>query len=247
MNILDFVNFIQLEGDGVEGITSTGGKAAETVTRTMWDLIWGYDPVKEQYSITSIIVMAILFFLAGLTIYICIERFLTIRKSLQGERDFMNRVKDHVESGKLDAALQLCRSTDNPVARMVEKGVARIGKPMEDIATSIENVAKLEVYRLEARMSILATISSVAPMLGMLGTVLGMVGTLSVMAAQNNVQISELAGGIYEAMITTVGGLVVGIMAYVSYNYLVSKVEKVIQKMEGGSIEFLDILEAPTN
>jgi biopolymer transport protein ExbB len=128
---------------------------------------------------------------------------------------------------------------------MVEKGILRIGKPMDDIATSVENVAKLEVYRLEARMSVLATISGVAPMLGMLGTVLGMIGTLSVMAAKNNVQISELAGGIYEAMVTTIGGLVVGILAYVSYNYLVSKVEKVIQKMEGGSIEFMDILEAP--
>jgi biopolymer transport protein ExbB len=189
--------------------------------------------------------MLLLFFLSGLTIFIFIERFLTIRKSLQGERDFMMKVKSYVEDGKLDAAQQLCASTDNPVARMVQKGISRIGKPMEDIATSIENVAKLEVYRLEARLSILATISSVAPMLGMLGTVLGMVGTLSAMAAQNNVQISELAGGIYEAMITTIGGLVVGIMAYVSYNYLVSKVEKVIQKMEGGSIEFLDILEAP--
>lgn len=245
MNIFKLLNFIQLEGDVTGVVNETASKAGETVTRTMWDLIWGYDPVKDQYSITSIIVMAFLFLLAGLTIYIFIERFLTIRKSLQGERDFMYKVKDYVEAGKLDAALQLCKSTDNPVARMVEKGVARIGKPMDDIATSIENVAKLEVYRLEARLSILATISSVAPMLGMLGTVLGMVGTLSVMAAQNNVQISELAGGIYEAMITTVGGLVVGILAYVSYNYLVSKVEKVIQKMEGGSIEFLDILEAP--
>ena len=248
MNILDFLFRIQLETEGVvnKALDSGSGKAG-TVTRTLWDLIWGYDPLKDEYSYTSIIVMLLLFFLSGLTIFIFIERFLTIRKSLQGERDFMMKVKGYVEDGKLDAAQQLCASTDNPVARMVQKGIARIGKPMEDIATSIENVAKLEVYRLEARLSILATISSVAPMLGMLGTVLGMVGTLSAMAAQNNVQISELAGGIYEAMITTIGGLVVGIMAYVSYNYLVSKVEKVIQKMEGGSIEFLDILEAPGN
>lgn len=244
MNIFDLVN-IQLEGDLVETTKAAGKEAGETVVRSYSDLIMGYDPVTGEYSISNLIVMFILLILLGLTIFIFIERFLTIRKSLQGEKDFMRQVKNYVEDGKLDSALQLCRSTDNPVARMVEKGVARIGKPMDDIATSIENVAKLEVYRLEARMSVLATISGVAPMLGMLGTVLGMVGTLSVMAAQNNVQISELAGGIYEAMVTTIGGLIVGILAYVAYNYLVSKVEKVIQKMEGGSIEFLDILEAP--
>lgn len=239
MNLLDFIN-IQID------TTATAAtEAGETVVRSYSDLILGYDPTTGEYSISNLLVMLILLVLLGVTIFIFIERFLTIRKSLQGEKDFMRQVKNYVEDGKLDAAVQLCRSTDNPVARMVEKGILRIGKPMDDIATSIENVAKMEVYSLEARMSILGTISSVAPMLGMLGTVMGMVGTLSVMAAQNNVQISELAGGIYEAMVTTIGGLVVGILAYVSYNYLVSKVEKVIQKMEGGSIEFLDILEAP--
>lgn len=240
MNLFDFIN-IQVVETGTEAAKQTG----ETVSRTYSDLILGYDPVTEEYSISNLIVMLILLVMLGVTIFIFIERFLTIRKSLQGEQDFMRQVKGYVEDGKLDAAIQLCRSTDNPVARMVEKGVMRIGKPMDDIATSVENVAKLEVYRLEARMSVLATISGAAPMLGMLGTVLGMIGTLSVMAAKNNVQISELAGGIYEAMVTTIGGLVVGILAYVSYNYLVSKVEKVIQKMEGGSIEFMDILEAP--
>lgn len=239
MNLFDFIN-IQLDT-----ATTAAKETGETVVRSYSDLILGYDPVSGEYSISNLLVMLILLVLLGVTIFIFIERFLTIRKSLKGERDFMRQVQTYVEDGKLDAAIQLCRSTENPVARMVEKGILRIGKPMEDIATSIENVARMEVYSLEARMSILATISGVAPMLGMLGTVMGMVGTLSVMAAQNNVQISELAGGIYEAMVTTIGGLIVGILAYVSYNYLVSKVEKVIQKMEGGSIEFLDILEAP--
>lgn len=239
MNIFDFVN-IQLETT-TEAAKSTG----ETVTRSYSDLMLGYDPVTGEYSLSNLIVMLILMVLLGVTIFIFIERFLTIRKSLQGEKDFMRQVKSYVEDGKLDAAVQLCRSTDNPVARMVEKGILRIGKPMDDIATSIENVAKMEVYSLEARMSILGTISGVAPMLGMLGTVLGMVGTLAAMAATGSPSIQDISGGIYEAMVTTIGGLVVGILAYVSYNYLVSKVEKVIQKMEGGSIEFLDILEAP--
>ncbi|CAG5080444.1 MotA/TolQ/ExbB proton channel family protein [Parvicella tangerina] len=239
MNIFQFVN-IQLE------TTTTAAKeTGETVSRSYSDLILGYDPSTGEYSLSNLIVMLILMVLLGVTIFIFIERFLTIRKSLQGEQDFMRQVKSYVEDGKLDAAVQLCRSTDNPVARMVEKGILRIGKPMDDIATSVENVAKMEVYSLEARMSVLATISGVAPMLGMLGTVLGMVGTLAAMAATGSPSIQDISGGIYEAMVTTIGGLVVGILAYVSYNYLVSKVEKVIQKMEGGSMEFLDILEAP--
>ncbi|MFT5602293.1 MAG: biopolymer transport protein ExbB [Flavobacteriales bacterium] len=249
MNLSSLLFYAQ---EGATGLTGSETPAADgaaenckNVTRTMMDLILGYDPCSDSYSWTSIIIMTTLFVLSILTIYIAVERFLTIRKSLQGERDFMTKVRGYVEEGKLDAAKQLCASTDNPVARMVEKGITRIGKPMDDIAASIENVAKLEVYRLEARMSILATVSGVAPMIGFLGTVLGMVTTLSVMSKSGNVEIAALAGGIFEAMITTIGGLVVGIIAYVAYNYLVSKVEKVIQKMEGGSIEFLDILEAP--
>lgn len=250
MNIFDFIN-IQIEGD-VAGTASTTSSTASDATectgevvRSYMDLILGYDPCTKEYDLSNLVVMLILFVLLGVTIFIFVERYLTIRKSLQGEKDFMRQVKNYVEDGKLDAAVQLCRSTDNPVARMVEKGILRIGKPMEDIATSIENVAKMEVYSLEARMSILATISGVAPMLGMLGTVLGMVGTLSAMAATGSPSIQDISSGIYVAMVTTIGGLVVGILAYAFYNYLVSKVEKVIQKMEGGSIEFLDILEAP--
>ncbi len=239
MNLFQFIN-IQ-----IDTTANAAKQTGETVSRSYSDLIMGYDPVTKEYSLSNLIVMLILMVLLGVTIFIFIERFLTIRKSLQGERDFMRQVKGYVEDGKLDAAIQLCRSTDNPVARMVEKGILRIGKPMDDIATSVENVAKMEVYSLEARMSILATISGVAPMLGMLGTVLGMVGTLAAMAATGSPSIQDISGGIYEAMVTTIGGLIVGILAYVSYNYLVSKVEKVIQKMEGGSMEFLDILEAP--
>jgi len=225
----------------VDSVTDTGSSLAsdEVVAKTTWELIWGD-------SIASYLIMGTLFLLSILAIYIFIERFLTIRQSLQGEKDFMRKVKDYVHEGKLDAAKQLCASTDNPVANMVEKGISRIGKPMNDIAASIENVAKMEVYRLEARLSILGTIAGVAPMIGMLGTVFGMVSTLSAIAAsESGFDLSVLSGGIFEAMITTIGGLIVGIIAYVSYNYLVSKVEKVIQKMEGGAIEFLDILEAP--
>ena len=181
-----------------------------------------------------------------LAVYIFIERFLAIQRALKAEQDFMGKIRGYVNEGKLDAAKQLCASTDNPMARMIEKGIGRIGKPMKDIAASIENVGKLEVYKLEARLSVMATIAGAAPMIGFLGTVIGMIQTFHTMANEG-VEMEGLSGGIMQAMVTTVGGLIVGIIAYIGYNYLVSKVEKVIQKMEGSSIEFLDILEAPGN
>lgn len=247
MNLFSLLNRIQLAvGDAADAIGESGvvDVVNEATTQTLWQLIWGYDPIKDEYSLTSIIIMSILFVMSIASIYIFIERFLSIKRGLNEERDFMAKIKDYVKDGKLDAAQQLCISTDNPVARMVEKGLMRIGKPLEDISTSIENVAKMEVYRLEARLSILATISAVAPMIGFLGTVLGMMATFRSLLV-NGVEIQSLSGGIMEAMVTTVGGLVVGIIAYVAYNYLITKVEKVIQKMEGGSMEFMDILEAP--
>jgi biopolymer transport protein ExbB len=248
MNIFSLLKIQLNEGDAAEALAETVNQLTEEeTTQTLWQLIWGYNQETDSYSITSIIVMSALFILSIASIYIFIERFLSIRRSLQEERDFMAKIKDYVKDGKLDAAQQLCISTDNPIARMVEKGLMRIGKPLKDISTSIENVAKMEIYRLEARLSILATISAVAPMIGFLGTVLGMMSTFRAISQSESFEIASISGGIMEAMVTTVGGLVVGIIAYVAYNYLISKVEKVIQRMEGGSMEFMDILEAPGN
>jgi biopolymer transport protein ExbB len=232
MNIFDLVNRIQIQtGASASGIP--GDEIAQGQPQTIMEVIFD-----------SWYIMLPLGIMSFLAVYIFVERFLSIRKSLQEERDFMLKVKTFVEDGKFDAAKQVCATTDNPMARMVEKGISRIGKDMKDIATSIENVAKLEVYRLEARLSVLATIAGVAPMLGFLGTVIGMMATFASMV-KTGVDIQNLSGGIMEAMVTTVGGLIVGILAFVSYNYLVSKVDKVIQKMERTAIEFLDILEEP--
>jgi biopolymer transport protein ExbB len=233
MNIFEFLR-LQIETGGNEVATSPVSIAnVASQPQTIMEVI-----IESWYIMLPLGIMSVL------AVYIFVERFLSIRKSLQEERDFMLKVKTFVEDGKLDAAKQVCASTDNPMARMVEKGIARIGKDMKDIAASIENVAKLEVYRLEARLSVLATIAGAAPMLGFLGTVIGMMSTFGVMRKQG-VDIQGLSGGIMEAMVTTVGGLIVGIIAYVAYNYLVSKVEKVIQKMERTAVEFLDILEEP--
>lgn len=232
MNIYDLINRIQLT-ETSSGSGNAAANVADGQPQTIMEVIFD-----------SWYIMLPLGIMSFLAVYIFVERFLSIRKSLQEERDFMLKVKTFVEDGKFDAAKQVCASTDNPMARMVEKGISRIGKDMKDIATSIENVAKLEVYRLEARLSVLATIAGAAPMLGFLGTVIGMMTTFSNMRKQG-VDIQNLSGGIMEAMVTTVGGLIVGIIAYVAYNYLVSKVDKVIQKMERTAVEFLDILEEP--
>tara|TARA_Y100001968_G_scaffold328507_1_gene375817 strand:- start:1350 stop:2084 length:735 start_codon:yes stop_codon:yes gene_type:complete len=229
--------------DAISDSTGISFEPSEQIS--LLQLIWGYDKTTGEYSLTSIIVMSLLFTFSIVAVYIFIERFLAVQRALKGKSDFMNQINSYVTDGKLDAAKQMCQSTDNPIARMVEKGLNRIGKPMKDITTSIENVGKLEISKLERRLTMLATISGVAPMLGFLGTVLGMVKVFQNMSTADNFEITILSGGIMEAMITTVGGLIVGIIAYMAYNYLVSKVEKVIHNMEGASLEFLDILEAP--
>ena len=229
--------------DAISDSTGISFEPSEQIS--LWQLVWGYDSMTDEYSLTSMIVMSLLFTFSIVAVYIFIERFLAVQRALKGKSDFMNQINSYVTDGKLDAAKQMCQSTDNPIARMVEKGLNRIGKPMKDITTSIENVGKLEISKLERRLTMLATISGVAPMLGFLGTVLGMVKVFQNMSKESTFEIASLSGGIMEAMITTVGGLIVGIIAYMAYNYLVSKVEKVIHNMEGASLEFLDILEAP--
>lgn len=187
--------------------------------------------------------MAILSFI---TIYIFIERYLTIAKASKIDDKFMPGIRDYVVNGNIQAAIALCKQNDAPVARMIEKGISRIGKPLKNIEVSIENVGKLEVYKLEKGLPTLATISGVAPMLGFFGTVTGMIQAFFAMAnAGNNIDVSMLAGGIYVAMITTAVGLAVGIPAYFGYNFLMSRVDKVVNKMEAISVEFIDLLQEP--
>jgi biopolymer transport protein ExbB len=244
MNFNIFPMLLNIQ-ENTSSILEDAPSILETEQISMWQLIWGYDSISGEYSMTSLIVMSLLFLFSFIAIYVFIERFMTIQRALKGEKDFMQKINDFVLKGNLNEAKEHCNSSNNPIARMIEKGLSRVGKPMKDIAISIENIGKLEISKLERRLSMLATISGVAPMLGFLGTVLGMVKVFQNMSKEKTFEIASLSGGIMEAMITTVGGLIVGIVAYVAYNYLVSKVEKVIHNMEGASIEFLDILEAP--
>ena len=190
--------------------------------------------------------MWVLLLLGGLTVFIFVERFIAIRSASGLDINFMNRIRDYISDGKIEAAIDLCKKTDNPVARMVEKGIERLGRPMNDVQTAIENVANLEVSKLENGLPFLATIAGGAPMIGFLGTVVGMVRTFMDMAAAGGtVDMAMLSGGMYIAMVTTVGGLIVGIPAYFGYNYLVARIERLVFRMEANSIAFMDILNQP--
>lgn len=191
--------------------------------------------------------MWVLVLLACVMIFIFVERFLAIRQASQIDSDFMNRIRDYISEGNIDAAMDLCRRTNSPIARMIEKGIERIGRPMSDIQTTIENVANVEVAKLETSLPWLASISGGAPMIGFLGTVIGMVGVFIEMSGNQGggVQIADLSAGMYTAMVTTVGGLAVGIPAYFAHNYLVARIEKLIFRMEATSIAFMDILNQP--
>lgn len=184
--------------------------------------------------------------LSVIAIYIFIERYFAIKSASKTDVNFMNRIKDYIHDDKIDSALTLCQSTDTPVARMIEKGIQRIGRPLNDINSAIETVGNLEITRLEKGLPALATVSGAAPMIGFLGTVMGMIRAFYDMSnAGNNIDVSLLSNGIYTAMVTTVAGLMVGIVAYLAYNILVARVEKVIYSLEANTSEFMDLLNEP--
>lgn len=217
---------------------TTGSEAAATTAEqsiSMWSLVMAGGPLMIPLAICSVI-----------AIYIFVERVLTVNKANVSSDAFMGRIKELVLKGDINGAKMLCAQHDTPVARMIEKGVSRIGSPLKTIEASIENVGKIEVFRLEKNLSVLATIAGAAPMIGFLGTVIGMVGAfIAIAQEEGSVSPKLLADGIYTAMVTTVAGLVVGIIAYLGYNYLVTRVSKVVHKMEYSSIEFIDLLQEP--
>lgn len=192
------------------------------------------------------IVIAILLILLIAALYIYFERVFAINATSKTDDNFMNQIKDNISNGKLDAAKVLCAQTNSPEARLIEKGISRIGKPLEDINTAIESAGTLEVYKLERNVSILATVAGAAPMIGFLGTVIGMILAFHEMATSGGqADMGQLAGGINTAMVTTVAGLIVGIIAYIAYNHIVVKTNKVVHQMEAKAVEFLDLLNEP--
>ena len=190
--------------------------------------------------------MVPIFLLSLLAIYIFVERMLHIKKASQTTDDFFNNIKDSVLRGDVNAAKLICSQNETPIARMIEKGLSRLGTQLKNIEASIENVGRIEIYKLEKNLSMLATISGAAPMIGFLGTVTGMIRAfISIAQEEGTISPKLLSSGIYEAMITTAAGLFVGIIAYLGYNYLVTRVQKLTYRMEYTSINFLDLLQEP--
>ena len=229
------IPFLQIQ------VPDTAGTTEEPIEKTLsiMELI-------TSGGIGGMIIMSILFLLSVFAVYIFIERFNAIKRASKLDANFINHIKDHVSNGKIESARALCQSHDTPVARMIDKGISRIGKPLKDISSAIENTGRLEVSSLEKNLAALATIAGAAPMIGFLGTVIGMILAFHEMAAAGGqIDIEMLAEGIYVAMTTTVAGLAVGIVAYIGYNILVARVDKVVYKMEANTVEFLDLLNEP--
>jgi biopolymer transport protein ExbB len=229
-----------------------------TILRTVQEgaeLITDEESVEKTLSIIELIssgglagqiIIMVLFVLLIVASYIYFERLFAIKAASKIDSNFMNQIKDHVSNGKIDSAQVLCAQINSPVSRLISKGISRIGKPLEDINTAIENAGRLEVYGLEKNVSVLATISGAAPMIGFLGTVIGMILAIFELAnAGGTIQMDVLASGLYTAMTTTVAGLIVGIIGYIAYNHLVVRTNKVIHQMEANSVEFLDLLNEP--
>lgn len=217
---------------------STAVDMPSEVSESLFDIIVKGGPV-------GIIIVVILIVLMAMAIYIFFERFGTISRAGEVDENFMRNIRAHVQEGNIDAAKALCASEDTPVARMVAKGLQRIGKPLKDINASVENIGNLEIFKLEKNLSTLASISGAAPMIGFFGTVTGMIMAFQEMATAENVDAQNLAGGIYQALITTAFGLLIGIISFVGYNLLISRVDRVVFKMEAATVEFLDLLQEP--
>ena len=192
------------------------------------------------------IIIGVLCVLLLMVVYIYFERLFAIRAAVKVPPTFMSQIRSFVMQGKVEGAQQLCNQENVPVSRLIFKGLSRIGRPLEDINTAIENAGRLEVYKLEKNISILATVAGAAPMLGFLGTVIGMILSIfEISNAGGNIDMQLLADGLYTAMTTTVAGLIVGILGYISYNHLVVKTNKAVYQMESTSLEFLDLLNEP--
>lgn len=228
---------ITMNPETVQGLADAALPAVERTQETLkiWDLA-----LKGGWIMIPLVLLLLL------TVYIFIERCVLVHRAGKEQANFMMSIRDFVYNNKVESAVALCQRTDGPVARMIEKGLSRIGKPLTDITAAIENEGKLEVAKLEKHLAWLSTSAGAAPMIGFLGTVVGMVRVFFDMASRgNNIEVGTLANGMYQAMVTTVAGLIVGIIAYICYNYLVARIENLVYTLEARSTEFMDLLNEP--
>ncbi len=224
-----------LATDSIGGAMQQAAETVATQEISVWEL-----------TLKGGIIMIPLAILSIISIYILIERFLAINTAAKEDKTFMKRIKDYIHEGEIESALNLCKKTDTPYSRLIMKGISRIGRPMNDVLVAIENTGNMEITALGKGFNWLATTAAGAPMLGFLGTVTGMVRAFFALAsAGNNANIAVLASGIYEALVTTVAGLIVGIIALFAYNFLVSRLNKVMNQLEAKTMEFMDLLNEP--
>jgi len=201
---------------------------------SLWDLV-----LKGGWLIVPIALLAII------AVYIFFDRFFAIRKAARFENNFIDRIRDYIHEGKVDAAMNLCHSTDRPVARMIEKGIKRLGRPIKEIEDSIEIVGKFEIYNLEKNLVILGVIAGIAPMFGFIGTIAGVIKIFYNISLADNISIGLIAGGLYQKMVSSAAGLLVGIVAYIFYHWLNVMIEKVVHKLELNAMNFIDLLQEP--
>lgn len=228
---------LQLPVDTLNAVTAVNADATVEVPAELniWSLM-----LKGGFFMIPLLLLSVL------SIYIFVERLLVVRKAAKEDNTFMDRIKDYIHDGEIDAALKLCKKTDTPAARLIAKGISRLGRPMNDVLVAIENAGNIEIAQLEKGFPWLATTAAGAPMIGFLGTVTGMVNAFYNMAsAGNNADITTLSSGIYEALVTTIAGLVVGVIALFAYNYLVARVDGVMNQLETKTMEFMDLLNEP--
>ena len=230
---------------------ATDSAVIDTLVNTTQNLSETTTEIPEELNLWSLMLkggffMIPLLLLSILSLYIFVERLLVIRRAGREDNTFMERIKDYIHEGEIDTALKLCKKTDTPAARLIAKGISRLGRPMNDVLVAIENTGNIEIARLEKGFPWLATTAAGAPMIGFLGTVTGMVNAFYNMAsAGNNADITTLSSGIYEALVTTIAGLVVGVIALFAYNYLVARVDGVMNQLETKTMEFMDLLNEP--
>jgi biopolymer transport protein ExbB len=231
---------LQVTQTATQTVADTMAKTAQVATPpveqsiSLWDLAQKGGPILIPIGILSI-----------MAVYIFFERYFTIQRYSKWDTNFMNMIRDHVHTGNIEAAKSLCRHTKGPVPRMIEKGLMRLGKPISEIEGAIENVGKLEVYTMEKNLGIMSTIAGLAPMFGFLGTIFGVIKIFYEINLQNSLEIGTISGGLYVKMISSAAGLLVGIIAYAGYQFLIHKIDRVVNRMEMNAVEFMDLLEEP--
>lgn len=231
------INLLQIGGDSLSQVVQT---ASQTDANSDGKISLGEMLTMGGWLMLPLILLFLL------TIFFFFERLMAIKKASRIDNNFMNIIRDHIVNGNVSAARSFAKNTNNPVARIIDKGIQRIGKPIENIERSMENVGKLELYNMEKNLSVLSLIAGIAPMFGFLGTIIGMFQLFYTLAATGEFTIQSMANGIYTKMITSATGLIIGLLAYIAHSYLVTQVDKTANRMEGASSEFLDILQEPT-